>query len=117
MTKYGLIGSSKYKKELDEVAAELRQMGHQVVAIPRDRHEHHHNHISQDNLNKKTITYQEFHNDLDKAEVALICNIDDYVGLNTCIDIGYAIKAGKTIEVLRPTLIPELLMLGAEKAE
>jgi len=111
VSKYVLVGSSKFSEEALELKHFLEKQGHEVVGIPTHV-PHENNHVTPENLQRKSVVYKDFHGAIDKADVVLICNWDDRLGFNSMMDIGYAIKAGKMLELLLPTKIPELLMLG-----
>lgn len=91
-----LCGSTKFKKEFEETAANLTLQGYIVVSVGLFGHK-----IGLDMTSniKKQLDTLHFRK-IDISDGIFVVNPGGYIGLSTCDEIGYALSLGKTIEFL-----------------
>jgi nucleoside 2-deoxyribosyltransferase len=119
--KVGILGSMHFSEKMLEVAKKLEAMGHEPI-LPYKVHSF----IDLNDKEKETIKLDQKHNEdairhdyetMGGADVVLVLNferhgIQNYLGGNTLLDLGFAHIRRKPIYLYNP--IPEILYYRSE---
>lgn len=111
-----ICGSMAFSKEMVEIEKELKKIGHRII-LPRHSEEYAKLKIS-DNESSESIKnkiennlIQDYFEKIKNSDAILVVNynkkgIDNYIGGNTFLEIGFAHVLGKKIYLINP--VPEI---------
>ncbi len=107
-----VCGSSRFLNEMQDYAqkaAKIMQTPLYQVTVPSEK--------ARNIKHKAKLIHQHMTAISKWCSVIVIYNgKEDYIGINTAMEIGYAYMAGKTMFTSHPTKIPELLALELKVA-
>ncbi len=96
--KITIVGSMKFCDKYKELKEKLEEQGNEVIIPLADKE-----YANKENPKKESM--EDFNDNLEKSDAILVANLEDYIGINSIMEVGMAFNRNKKIFILNK--IPE----------